>query len=129
MGTRSRPGELNPAGMLELLKHYHPGHVFIETQQAMPKQGVSSTFQTGYGYGVWIGLITALQIPWTPVRPSTWKRAMLPGLDKADKTSSRIAAIRMFPMLADALRRNSDHGRAEALLIAEYGRQTRERTE
>jgi hypothetical protein len=87
----------------------------------MPKQGVSSTFCTGYGYGLWIGIITALGLPWTAVRANTWKKAMLAGLDKSDKNVSRVAAVRMFPQLAADLSRVSDHGRAEALLIAAYG--------
>ena len=120
-GTRSRPGDLNPDGMISVLRSMEPHHVYIETQQAMPKQGVSSTFQTGYGYGLWIGIITALGLPWTAVRPAAWKRVMLAGLDKTDKSVSRIAAARLFPQVAADLSRVSDHGRAEALLIAAYG--------
>jgi len=120
-GTRSRPGDLNPDGMISVLRSMEPHHVYIETQQAMPKQGVSSTFCTGYGYGLWIGIITALGLPWTAVRANTWKKAMLAGLDKSDKNVSRVAAVRMFPQLSGQLARVSDHGRAEALLIAAYG--------
>ena len=121
-GTRSRPGELNPDGMISVLRSMEPHHVYIEVQHAMPKQGVSSTFCTGYGYGLWIGIITALGLPWTAVRASGWKQAMLSGLDKTDKNVSRIAAARLFPQLSGDLARVSDHGRAEALLIAAYGR-------
>ena len=124
-GTRSRPGEFNPVEMWRLLDAYNPNRIIIEQAQAMPKQGVSSTFQTGYGYGIWVGLIAAFvaeyEVPWTAVRPAVWKRAMLAGLDKTDKTVSRVAAVRMFPQLSGQLARVSDHGRAEALLIAAYG--------
>jgi len=120
-GTRSRPGDLNPDGMISVLRSMEPHHVYIETQQAMPKQGVSSTFCTGYGYGLWVGIITTLGLPWTAVRPAAWKRVMLAGLDKTDKSVSRIAAARLFPQVAADLSRVSDHGRAEALLIAAYG--------
>ena len=120
-GTRSRPGDLNPDGMISVLRSMEPHHVFIEIQQAMPKQGVSSTFQTGFGYGLWVGLITGLGVPWTAVRANTWKGAMLKGLDKTDKNASRVVASRLFPQLAADLSRVSDHGRAEALLIAAYG--------
>lgn len=123
-GTRSRPGGLNPDGMISVLRSIEPHHVVIETQQAMPKQGVSSTFTTGYGYGLWVGIITTLGLPWTAVRPAAWKRVMLAGLDKTDKSVSRVVASRLFPALAADLARVSDHGRAEALLIAAYGRRT-----
>ena len=32
--------------------------VFIEKAQAMPRQGVSSTFNTGYGYGLMVGMLS-----------------------------------------------------------------------
>ena len=65
-------------GMAALLRTYTvPGaHVFIEASQAMPGQGVSSTWTTGYGYGAWLGLLAALQIAYTTVRPAIWKRAL-----------------------------------------------------
>ena len=34
--------------------------VCIEKQQSMPGQGVSSTFSTGYGFGLWIGILDHL---------------------------------------------------------------------
>ena len=82
----------------------------------MPGQGVSSTWTTGYGFGVWLGVLAALALPHTRVRPAIWKRAM--GLGK-DKEQARLRAIQLFPS-AD-LRRKKDHGRAEALLLAWYG--------
>ena len=71
---------------------------------------------TGYGFGIWIGLLAALQLPYSWVRPQVWKQAM--GLGKA-KEPSRLRAMQLFPR-AD-LRRRKDHGRAEALLLAWYG--------
>ena len=94
----------------------------VEQAQAMPKQGVSSTFKTGYGYGVIIGVLASLGIPYETVTPSVWKRAM--GLQGKDKDASRSLARCYWP---DApLSRVKDHGRAEALLIAEYGRRKHE---
>lgn len=86
----------------------------IEKQQAMPGQGVSSTFQTGYGYGLLIGTLASLSIPFVEVRASKWKSAM--GLQGKDKSESRKLAQSLFP--AAELHRVRDHGRAEALLLA-----------
>ena len=106
-------------GMAAVLQPYvGPGvHVVIEESQAMAGQGVRSTFTTGLGYGLWIGLLTASQLPYSPVRPSVWKKAFSLG---KDKEASRLRAMQLFPQ-AD-LRRKRDHGRAEALLLALYGR-------
>ena len=117
----------NPRDLWELLTELRGGpylevSAIVEQAQAMPKQGVSSTFKTGYGYGVIIGVLASLGIPYETVTPSVWKRAM--GLQGKDKDASRSLARCYWP---DApLGRVKDHGRAEALLIAEYGRRKHE---
>lgn len=104
-------------------------HVFLEKQQAMPPdlhgrtQGVATSFQVGVGYGVWLGLLGALEIPYTLVHSTTWKRAMMADMPK-DKDASRIKAIQMFPAAADDLKLKKHHNRAEALLLAEWGRRS-----
>jgi len=89
----------------------------IEGVHAMPRQGVSSMFSLGEGYGMWLGILAALGIPYSIVSARDWKRAY--GLD-SDKGRSRAEALRRWPTLADQLNRKRDHGRAEALLIARY---------
>ncbi len=111
-------------GLCALLTPYTgmPAHVLIEESQPMPGQGVRSMFTTGYGYGLWVGILAALQMPYTPIRPAVWKKAFSLG---KDKEASRHRAMQLFPS-AD-LRRKKDHGRAEALLLAWYGwRHTRQ---
>ncbi len=98
----------------------------LEQQQAMPKQGVSSTFKTGQGFGLWEGILAALHIRYEIVHPTRWKKRMLDGLPTKDKASSRIVAGRLFPDVD--LGRRKDNGRSDALLLAEYGRRTMEPT-
>jgi crossover junction endodeoxyribonuclease RuvC len=116
-GTRQ---EYDVPGLVTLLKPYtgSEAHVLLEESQAMPGQGVRSMWMTGYGYGIWIGLLAALKLPYTTVRPAVWKRAL--GLSK-DKEQARLKAMQLFP--SAPLRHKQDHGRAEALLMAWYGRQ------
>lgn len=115
-GTRR---EYHLPGVVTLLQPYAgPGaHALIEESQAMPGQGVRSMFTTGLGFGVWLGILTALAIPYTRIRPADWKRPL--GLLGKDKEASRLKATQLFPR-AD-LHRKLDHGRAEALLLAWYG--------
>jgi hypothetical protein len=110
-------------GMVALLRPYAGAglHVFIEESQAMPGQGTRSMFTIGYGYGLWLGILAALQIPYTPVRPHVWKKAL--GLGR-DKEQARLRAQQLYPG-AD-LRRKKDHGRAESLLLAWYGNKVRQ---
>src|SRR5262249_41123411 len=110
--------EYDVPGLLALLEPYRgsQSHVLIESSQALPGQGVRSMWTTGYGYGLWIGVLGALQLPYTAVRPQIWKKAFSLG---KDKEAARLRAMQLFPG-AD-LRRKKDHGRAEALLLAHYG--------
>lgn len=98
--------------------------VTIERVGARPNEGVSSMFTFGHGYGIWIGALAALEIPYQLVTPQAWKKVMMPGAPH-DKDASRIVARRLFPtQTEEGLSRKKDHGRADALLMAEYGRRT-----
>jgi hypothetical protein len=105
-------------GMAALLRPYagHQCQVYIEESQPMPGQGTRSTFSTGYGYGLWIGLLTTLQLSYTPIRPGIWKHTLALG---KDKETARLRAMQLYPG-AD-LRLKKHHGRAETLLLASYG--------
>lgn len=96
-------------------------HVYIEAVHSMPGQGVASTFNFGRGYGLWEGIVAALGIPCTLVRPERWKRAMMAGMSGKEKDASRVRAMQLYPQLAGELTLKKHHGRADALLIAAYG--------
>jgi len=93
----------------------------LERVHAMPGQGVSSMFNMGRGYGIWLGLLAAHRVPYELVLPQRWKKVMLPDMDRSSKDSSRLRAMQLFPDCAAQLTRKKDHNRAEALLIAAYG--------
>ena len=95
-------------------------HVYIERAQAMPKQGVTSMFNYGKGFGLWLGLLIGIGFPYTLVSPRRWKASMLSDMPK-DKGASILRAKQLFPASARELTRVKDHNRAEALLIAAYG--------
>ena len=96
-----------------------PGAVaWVEQAQAMPRQGVASTFRYGAGYGVILGVLGALDIPTFHIRPAVWKRTA--GLHD-DKAASRRRAIERWPAMAANFARARDDGRAEAALIALHG--------
>ena len=94
-------------------------HVVIEKVHSMPKQGVASSFRFGMGYGLWLGMVVMSRLRYTLVTPQRWKKAMLNGMPK-EKGASRVRAGQLFPE-AD-LKLVKHHGRADALLLAEYGR-------
>lgn len=98
--------------------------VFIEKVHAMPKQGVSSTFKFGMGYGLVIGICEALGIPYRLVTPQAWKKTVLAGTTK-DKDAAISFVRRAYPSvdLTPGKKRVPHDGIADAVCIAEYGRQ------
>lgn len=126
VGTRV---EYDLQAMVALFAPWHttsdmfpPVFVVIERQQAMPRQGVVSTFRTGYGFGLWMMLLHALKLPHgVPVLARAWKLdAGLAGIKVNWKEAARFTAQGLFPHAPLHLKKH--HGRAEALLLANYGR-------
>lgn len=89
----------------------------VEERRTM---GVTSSFNFGMGFGMWIGICAALQLPYELVHPATWKSKLMAGMAKG-KDASRVKAMQLFPQIAKDLSRKKDHGRADALLLAVYG--------
>jgi crossover junction endodeoxyribonuclease RuvC len=118
---------LNIISFLETVKFtYEEVHVFIEEISAAPGQGVTSMFSMGYGFGLLVGILSCIGLPHTRVRPNIWKAALLKGLPK-EKMASCVVATRLFPKAQEILalpRGGLDHNIADALLIAEWGRQS-----
>jgi crossover junction endodeoxyribonuclease RuvC len=128
---KSKKRELNVHEMAGILRvavrdldlSYLTAQAALEKVHAMPGQGVTSMFSMGKGLGVWLGLLAAFSIPTEVPTPQHWKKLMLDGMGKG-KDASRLRAILLFPHLSDKLSQKKDHGRADALLLAEYARRT-----
>ncbi len=134
------------SSMLRQYKARHPNLVIvIEEVHAMPPffkrrmlnsangrveveeraQGTVSMFSMGEGFMLWKAMAAALEIPIERFSPQSWKKIMMQGLRHSDKNASRLRAQQLFPKVADQLGRKKDDGRAEALLIAEFGRRVK----
>jgi crossover junction endodeoxyribonuclease RuvC len=105
------------AGALEFSA---PAMIVVELVAARPGQGVTSMFNFGRTLGFVHALAAAVDCPVHFVTPSVWNREF--GLIGADKNASREKFRELFPASAKLVARVKDGGRAEAALIAEYGR-------
>ena len=95
----------------------HEAVALVERVSSMPGQGVATSFQFGVGFGSILGVLQAMHIRIEFVTPAVWKRSY--GLG-SDKRASLHRARLTFPNAELQLFKHD--GRAEALLIAEYGR-------
>lgn len=96
-----------------------PHMAIIEQVAAMRGQGVTSMFRFGQSYGATQMAVAAHKIPMQFVTPAKWKSYL--GLSR-DKGVSRSLASQRFPKQADLFKRVKDDGRAEAALLALYGK-------
>lgn len=94
----------------------------LEQVHAMPKQGVTSTFTFGEGFGYIKGMLEAFEIPYQEIPPQKWKKEF--GLTN-NKAKSIEVCKRLFPavsLLPTERSRVNNDGMAEAVLMAEYAR-------
>ena len=92
----------------------------VEKVHAFPGQGVTSCFNFGYNYGLWLGILSALKIPYTLVSPQKWMKFYgVPKMERKDrKNYLKQFAQQMYP----------DHKvtlyNADAILLANYLKKT-----
>lgn len=100
-------------------------HAWIEQVGSMPGNSAHAMFAFGEGFGIVKGVLAALAVPLSSVRPAKWKNALAV---PADKDAARGRASQLFPAFADKWPLKKHDGRAEAALIALYGLQQQSRS-
>lgn len=111
------------AGILRSASLGRPTAVILEQVHTIPGQGVASMFSLGRGFGIWQGILGALELPYRTVWARAWTKAVLNGIPGTGKGRSMLFASRTFPRLElvpDGCRRPRD-GRADAACLAYYG--------
>jgi crossover junction endodeoxyribonuclease RuvC len=126
MVNGKKKNRYNVNGMVSLLAGFESEEVLVvlESVHSMPKQGVASSFNFGEGLGMWKGIVAAFGFPLEMPTPQRWMKAIMEGTG-GGKDANRNKAIQLFPSLADQLKLVKHDGRADALLMAEFGRRLR----
>lgn len=123
---------IDPGTLFRFLKDATDGHdveVLLEKAQAMPKQGVSSMFTYGVGFGYLEMAISALGLRYSLVTPQNWQREMFKGTDSKlePKARAAMAARRLITkekFLLPGQCKKPHEGLTDAFLIAEFCRRT-----
>jgi crossover junction endodeoxyribonuclease RuvC len=121
-------GEIDVSG----LKRWFAAHaeeieiVLLERAQPMPKQGISSAFNYGRGFGRLEATILSLGLAVEYVQPRQWAKVMHAGLpsDLGTKEKSTLAVATLFPAYdfrATDKSKKPHLGMVEAALLAMYG--------
>ena len=96
----------------------------LERVGAMPGQGVSSTFKFGQSFGMLLGILVAMEIPFELYTPQVWQKLMgcrwPAGKTKPTQTQkknlNKEVAQRLWP------KEKITHANADGLLLAEFCR-------
>jgi len=119
--TTKKRVTIDPYAIVTFMQQYDISHVYMEEVFSSPQMGVVSSFNFGEGKGMIKGIVAAIGVPITQVKPARWKKDMkVP----ADKRAAVMRASQLFPGAAPAFkgpRGGIYDGRAEAALLALYG--------
>ena len=101
--------------------------IYIEQLGTYSHDGRVGSVTMGINYGILLGVIKSLEIPFHTVSPRDWQRIMLAGIPKTKNKKGRsiIKAKQLQPdrnWLESNRCRSPHDGMIEAYLIAEYGR-------
>ena len=66
--------ELDTESIINFLKEHQPECAIIEQQIAIPQQSAVATGTTMKNYGIFLGILSALNIPYTIVFSRTWMK-------------------------------------------------------
>lgn len=112
------------AGLLRSWREaYAIRYVAVEKVHAMPKQGVTSMFNFGRGFGVLVGVLAGTGLRVDYVRPQAWKDRVF-GDDDRGKGAAIAYCLGNYPStrLTPKGCRKPHDGVAEALCLASYAR-------
>ena len=107
---------------------YDPANCYaiLEEQHAMPKQGVTSMFSIGYGFGTLKQCLVDFGIPHEVVRAQIWQKEFgISGRKGNTKAQALQICQNLFPglnLLATERSKKPHEGIVDAVLIAEFAK-------
>jgi crossover junction endodeoxyribonuclease RuvC len=113
--------QVSASELADILSNFNSNdsHVYCERVGAVSGQGVTSVFSFGRSFGMIEGILAAFKLPVTYVAPATWVKAVGRG---QGKDASRARAMELFPNNQADFKLKKWDGRADAALIAYWGK-------
>lgn len=123
-GQRLVKRKVCAAGLRDLIRHFVPpgesAMALIEDVHMGMGKGGAARSSLDLNRGRVEAVLELMRLQVRVIQPPTWKRHF--GLLRTEKAESLERARALYPAQAHMLKRQKDHNRAEALLIAHYGR-------
>lgn len=121
---KAAKAEVDVRALFDLLAGWGPDVCYFEQVSGIPGQAAGAAFNFGRAAGLAEAAAKSTPARFVFVPPATWKRklGLLGGGKPEAKDAARALATNLFPASAAEFRRKKDADRAEAALIAEYGR-------
>lgn len=109
------------SNIVNFLKDKTIDKCIIESQHAFPVSGKSACFGLGLSYGIYLGVLHTLNIPYITVSPQKWTKHY--NINKYTKEEGYIIATRLKNDLSSELKTPRGRiidGRSDALLMVLY---------
>lgn len=123
-GQRVVRRKVSVTGLRDLIRNFVPpgeaAMALIEDVHMGMGKGAAARSSLDLNRGRVEAVLELLRLDVKVVQPPTWKRHF--GLLRTEKAESLHRARGLYPQVAHMLKRQKDHNRAEAILLAHYGR-------
>lgn len=121
---RTTVREVNVHALIDLLAAWQPDVCWYENVGARFGEAAKSSFNFGRISGACEAICKTTGARFEFVSPNVWKRHLrIPGKHNEGADAARARACELWPRHAALFKRKMDDGRADAALIALYGRQ------
>ena len=114
---------VDPAALAALIRDLRPDLAVIEEVGPQPRDGVKQAFSFGQSYATARVACLMLNVAVHLVPPQAWKAYFRLRGGPDGKELGRALALRRFPACAKSFDLKKHHNRAEAALLALYGRE------
>ena len=121
--TKSRK-QYDIARIVDILREQNPDFTYVEKPLLHPKSGKMSYQKSGFGFGIFQGILSALDLRYDIISPKRWQKNIFAGMNRKDtKQASILFAKRMAPKIDWRKSKRSEKyhdGKTDAFCIAEY---------
>lgn len=115
--------DIDGRAIRDFLIEKSPDFIVIEKVASRPGQGAQATFTFGKVYGIVLGIVDAMELPYQLVTPQAWKKKVLAGTQK-EKADAIDFCRRRYPEidLVPGKCRAPQDGIADATCMAHYAK-------